>query len=42
MRRTLSLANYGWHKDADLNTLQAQQMEPLPFSGMIAYPGEPS
>lgn len=41
MRRTLFLESYGWDKDADLNTFQAQQLEPLPFTGMSGYPGKP-
>jgi hypothetical protein len=28
----------GWCKDADLNTVAAETVEPLPFHGMSAYP----
>ncbi len=28
----------GWCKDADLNTVAAQSIEPLPFHGMSTYP----
>lgn len=40
-RRTLFLESHGWDKDADRNTWQAQQLEPLPFRAMSGYPGEP-
>jgi hypothetical protein len=39
--RDFILYNIGWDKDADLNTVQGQQVEPLPFRGMKAYPYEP-
>jgi hypothetical protein len=39
--RDFVLYNIGWDKDADLNTVQGQQVEPLPFRGMKAYPYEP-
>src|SRR4029078_8583158 len=38
--RTLFFESNGWDKDADRNTSEAQQMEPLPFRGMGKY-GEP-
>jgi len=38
--RTLFFESNGWDKDADRNTFEAQQMEPLPFRGMGKY-GEP-
>jgi hypothetical protein len=40
-RRTLFLESHGWDKDADRNTFEAQQMEPLPFRAMSGYPGQP-
>jgi len=39
--RDFILYNIGWDKDADLNTVQGQQVEPLPFRDMKAYPYEP-
>lgn len=39
--RDFILYNIGWDKDADLNTVQGQQVEPLPFRAMKAYPYEP-
>ncbi len=39
-RRTLFLESHGWDKDADRNTFEPQQVEPLPFRSMAAY-GEP-
>jgi Tfp pilus assembly protein PilF len=36
-RRTLFLESHGWDKDADRNTGEAQQVEPLPFRAMKAY-----
>ncbi len=39
-RRTLFLESHGWDKDADRNTFEAQQAEPLPFRSMEAY-GDP-
>jgi Tfp pilus assembly protein PilF len=36
-RRTLFLESHGWDKDADRNTLEAEQVEPLPFRAMKAY-----
>ncbi|HEY2291274.1 MAG TPA: FG-GAP-like repeat-containing protein [Thermoanaerobaculia bacterium] len=38
--RTPFFESNGWDKDADRNTFEAQQMEPLPFRGMQRY-GEP-
>ncbi|MFL6291167.1 MAG: FG-GAP-like repeat-containing protein [Thermoanaerobaculia bacterium] len=38
--RTLFLENHGWDKDADRNTFEARQMEPLPFRAMRKY-GDP-
>jgi hypothetical protein len=38
--RTVFLQSQGWDKDADRNTYEAQQMEPLPFRAMKSY-GEP-
>lgn len=39
--RDFILYNIGWDKDADLNTVQGQQVEPLPFRAMKSYPYEP-
>jgi hypothetical protein len=39
-QRTLFFESNGWDKDADRNTFEAQQMEPLPFRGMKKY-GDP-
>ncbi len=36
--RTLFLESHGWDKDADRNTFEAQQLEPLPFRAMTGYP----
>ena len=33
--------NDGWLKDGDLNTAHGQNVEPLPFHGMSAYPYGP-
>ncbi|HEX9944090.1 MAG TPA: CRTAC1 family protein, partial [Thermoanaerobaculia bacterium] len=38
--RTVFLQSQGWDKDADRNTYEALQMEPLPFRAMKSY-GEP-
>ncbi|HKI00663.1 MAG TPA: FG-GAP-like repeat-containing protein [Thermoanaerobaculia bacterium] len=38
--RTVFLQSQGWDKDADRNTFEARQMEPLPFRAMKSY-GEP-
>ncbi len=40
-RRTLFLESHGWDKDADRNTGEGTQMEPLPFRAMRAYPYAP-
>jgi hypothetical protein len=40
-RRTLILHNVGWDKDADLNTVLGETVEPLPFRAMKQYPYEP-
>ncbi|HVW36632.1 MAG TPA: hypothetical protein VHB99_04985, partial [Pirellulales bacterium] len=32
------LYNVGWDKDADLNTVYGQTVEPLPFGAMSGYP----
>jgi hypothetical protein len=37
-RRTLFLESHGWDKDADRNTWEPNQMEPLPFRAMSGYP----
>lgn len=37
-RRTLFLESVGWDKDADRNTWEAPQLEPLPFHAMSGYP----
>ncbi|HEV7518289.1 MAG TPA: hypothetical protein VGR07_18480, partial [Thermoanaerobaculia bacterium] len=37
-RRTVFLESVGWDKDADRNTWEAQQVEPLPFRAMSGYP----
>ncbi|MEM6793263.1 MAG: FG-GAP-like repeat-containing protein [Acidobacteriota bacterium] len=37
-RRTFFLESHGWDKDADRNTFEAQQVEPLPFHAMSGYP----
>jgi tetratricopeptide (TPR) repeat protein len=35
--RTVFLQSQGWDKDADRNTFEARQMEPLPFRAMKRY-----
>ncbi len=40
-KRDFILYNIGWDKDADLNTIQGQQVEPLPFRAMTKYPYAP-
>lgn len=40
-RRTVFLESSGWDKDADRNTWQVDQVEPLPFHAMSGYPGKP-
>jgi hypothetical protein len=37
-QRDFILHSVGWDKDADLNTLQGQNVGPLPFRAMTAYP----
>jgi hypothetical protein len=36
--RDFLMYNVGWDKDADLNTVLGQTVEPLPYVGMPAYP----
>ena len=38
MRRDFLVYLDGWAKDRDPNTVQAQEVEPLPFHGMSGYP----
>jgi hypothetical protein len=37
-KRDFLLHNIGWDKDADLNTIYGQAVEPLPFGAMSGYP----
>lgn len=37
-KRDFILYNVGWDKDANMNTLYGQSVEPLPFRGMNGYP----
>ncbi len=37
-KRDFILHNVGWDKDADLNTVFGQSVDPLPFTGMVGYP----
>jgi len=37
-RRTVFLESQGWDKDADRNTWEPDQVEPLPFRAMSGYP----
>lgn len=37
-KRDFILHSVGWDKDADLNTLYSQTVEPLPFNAMSGYP----
>lgn len=37
-KRDFFLHNVGWDKDADLNTVYGQTVEPLPFQAMRSYP----
>jgi hypothetical protein len=39
--RDFVMHNVGWDKDADLNTLSGQQVGPLPYRNMTAYPPGP-
>jgi hypothetical protein len=36
--RDFLMHNVGWDKDADLNTVVGQTVEPLPYVGMPSYP----
>ena len=40
-KRDFIIYNVGWDKDADLNTVHGQSVEPLPFRSMGKYPYEP-
>lgn len=40
-KRDFLLHNVGWDKDADLNTVFGQTVEPLPFAAMKGYPFPP-
>ena len=40
-KRDFILHSIGWDKDADLNTIYGQTVEPLPFRGMLSYPFGP-
>lgn len=40
-KRDFIIFNIGWDKDADLNTIHGQSVEPLPFRAMTKYPYEP-
>ena len=40
-KRDFIIYNIGWDKDADLNTVHGQSVEPLPFRAMSKYPYEP-
>jgi tetratricopeptide (TPR) repeat protein len=37
-KRDFILHNVGWDKDANLNTVFGQTVNPLPFAGMVGYP----
>ena len=37
-KRDFILHNVGWDKDADLNTVFGQSVDPLPFADMVGYP----
>jgi len=37
-KRDFILHNVGWDKDADLNTIYGQTVDPLPYVGMHGYP----
>jgi FG-GAP-like repeat len=39
--RDFIMHNVGWDKDADLNTIYGQSVEPLPFRAMTSYPYGP-
>ncbi|MFP6620009.1 MAG: VCBS repeat-containing protein, partial [Pirellulaceae bacterium] len=40
--RDFILHTVGWDKDADLNTVYGQTVEPLPFQAMTSYPTPPT
>jgi hypothetical protein len=40
--RDFIIYNVGWDKDADLNTIHGQTVEPLPFRAMSQYPYAPN
>lgn len=40
-KRDFFLYCVGWDKDADLNTICGQSVEPLPYHGMTEYPYDP-
>jgi hypothetical protein len=40
--RDFILHTVGWDKDADLNTVYGQSVEPLPFQAMSSYPTPPT
>ncbi len=40
-KRDFFLHSVGWDKDADLNTIYGQTVEPLPFRAMKSYPFDP-
>ena len=40
-KRDFILHSVGWDKDADLNTVYGQTIDPLPFRGMRSYPFDP-
>jgi hypothetical protein len=40
-KRDFLIHNVGWDKDADLNTVFGQTVEPLPFAAMKSYPFPP-
>ena len=39
--RDFIMHNVGWDKDADLNTVYGQSVEPLPYRAMTSYPYGP-
>lgn len=41
-KRDFFLHSVGWDKDADLNTIYGQSVEPLPFRAMTSYPWHPN
>ncbi|MEO2023647.1 MAG: hypothetical protein ABGX05_17630, partial [Pirellulaceae bacterium] len=40
--RDFILHTVGWDKDADLDTVYGQTVEPLPFQAMFSYPTPPT